>query len=324
MKTDKHEKIESAEGCKIPLQRPCYAFDPADDFWSDEDFEDAVAAAIIACYESKIKKAKGSFPADRINEKRLRLFRKVGPYLPGKDRVIVNPDAFEYDIENDGVLKGGVVSFTKWGGQQRPGDYHGYFLTILFRRVKKVSKYWVVPCHGYLYEDIGYIMTNDGKVSGHRSFFVLSQDGTIRPCYQRVQSCNPITLRNEHLTTSPEKIADAARGAATAMQYAADKRYCWTITARENVALATLGCAQEEIKSLLYARDLPLTATGRKRPILHLVAAHKRRIKNGTDIDVGKFLRGSQIVHIGNTEFTVRPPVVDKVNLPKSQRFFRA
>jgi len=54
-------------------------------------------------------------------------------------------------------------------------------------------------------------------------------------------------------------------------------------------AKAHLGCMREEIKSLLYARDLPMTSTGRKKPILHLVAAHKRRIKEGTDIDIVPF-----------------------------------
>ena len=62
---------------------------------------------------------------------------------------------------------------------------------------------------------------------------------------------------------------------------------------------------KEQIKSLLYARSLPVTATGRKRPILHLVAAHRRRIKEGVDIDIGEFLRGVKKVEMGGTVFTV-------------------
>lgn len=51
----------------------------------------------------------------------------------------------------------------------------------------------------------------------------------------------------------------------------------WKIAADEGCGKASLGCTADEVKSLLYARQLPMTATGRKRPILHLVAAHRRR-----------------------------------------------
>lgn len=259
-----------------------------------------------------------------MNDERIRLFRSVGPYLPGNGRLIIDPSEFEYDIKNDGILNGGGGSFTKWGDKRenRTMDYKGYFITILFRRAKRVSNHWVIPSAGYLYESIAYIMRNDGKVTGHRSFFVLSSNGKIHPCYQRAHRLNPVTGVAEYATSSFTEMEDIAYCASTAMQFSADKKYCWTITAKEKAAKATLGCAQEEIKSLLYARDLPLTSTGRKKPILHLVAAHKRRIKNGTDIDIVNFLRGSQVVHIGGTEFTVTPPTSEKINLPKSHRFF--
>jgi len=39
------------------------AYDP-EDFWEADDFEDNVAAALIACYEGKIKKNKGIMPPD--------------------------------------------------------------------------------------------------------------------------------------------------------------------------------------------------------------------------------------------------------------------
>ena len=80
---------------------------------------------------------------------------------------------------------------------------------------------------------------------------------------------------------------------------------------------------KEEIKSLLYARSLPMTDTGRKRPILHLVEAHTRRLRNGTDINIDTFLRGTQIIDMYGTRFTVRPPeVLRPVVSENSQRYF--
>jgi len=109
-----------------------------------------------------------------------------------------------------------------------------------------------------------------------------------------------------------------------ALQALADRRFCWVITAQEDKARAYVGCTREEIKSLLYARDLPMTATGRKRPILHLVESHKRRLRAGTDIDVTAFLRGIQTVEIQGTRFTVNPPAVvrPEVSEPSQQRYF--
>lgn len=83
---------------------------------------------------------------------------------------------------------------------------------------------------------------------------------------------------------------------------------------------------QEEVKSLLYARSLPMSATGRKRPILHLVEAHKRRMRSGIDVDIASFLRGQQTVEIGGTAFKVNPParLQAEVSKPSRARYFPA
>lgn len=96
----------------------------------------------------------------------------------------------------------------------------------------------------------------------------------------------------------------------TSLQANADRRFCWEIAADDGFAKASLGCTAEEVKSLLYARELPITTTGRKRPILHLVAAHRRRMKEGIDVDIKPFLRGVAEVTMGGTLFKVRAPEV--------------
>jgi len=114
--------------------------------------------------------------------------------------------------------------------------------------------------------------------------------------------------------------------ASVTLQMLADRRHCWTITANEQTARAHLGCMREEVKSLLYARSLPMSETGRKRPILHLVESHKRRMRNGIDVDVTAFLRGQQTVEIGGTSFSVNPPrtLQPRVSLNSQLKYYGA
>jgi len=53
---------------------------------------------------------------------------------------------------------------------------------------------------------------------------------------------------------------------------------------------------------------LPLTVTGRKKPILHWVRAHQRRIKEGVDIDINKHLRGCCEFVMNDTKFCITLP----------------
>ena len=58
-------------------------------------------------------------------------------------------------------------------------------------------------------------------------------------------------------------------------------------------------------------------------PILHLIESHKRRIKNGIDIDITAYLRGQQTVEIDGTIFTINPPQVLKDRVSEnSKRLF--
>ena len=96
-----------------------------------------------------------------------------------------------------------------------------------------------------------------------------------------------------------------------------DARHLWSSTAEESVLGGTktkirMGMTIEQVKSIFYARSLPLTDTGRKRPILHLVSAHKRRIKEGIDVDINKHVRGLDVVSMHGMTFKIRPPLANK------------
>jgi len=93
----------------------------------------------------------------------------------------------------------------------------------------------------------------------------------------------------------------------------ADRRYLWQVRTQDHVinhleTPLTLGVAEEHVKSLFYARNLPVTETGRKRPILHWVRAHARRIAEGVDIDVRKHLRGITEFEMDELRFQIISP----------------
>lgn len=92
-----------------------------------------------------------------------------------------------------------------------------------------------------------------------------------------------------------------------------DRRYLWQVRTTDHVidSLATpltLGVAEEHVKSLFYARSLPVTESGRKRPILHWVRAHARRMREGTDIDVRRHLRGITEFEMDGLRFAIVSP----------------
>jgi hypothetical protein len=93
----------------------------------------------------------------------------------------------------------------------------------------------------------------------------------------------------------------------------ADRRFLWQVRTTDHVLDAvatplTLGVAEEHVKSLFYARDLPVTETGRKRPILHWVQAHARRIQAGIEVDVCKHLRGITEFDMDGLHFQIVSP----------------
>lgn len=295
--------------------------------WKQNDFEYHVDSALIAMYETKVKKVRSQHPSMCGNEKDLQFFRKLGPYIPGVDRIVALPDngdRYFYDTNNDGLLNHGCLGAII-AHQPNQNLITGYFDLMTFQKINYLPKPWVRTEKGKLYKNITCIAQNDG-MHLRKTFFTLYND-KITACDMVLQS-NYGRLNGAHKIVSwkeyePQNVHDCEFTASVAMQFVADSRFCWSIKAEESEAKVRLGCQKEEIKSLLYARSLPMTETGRKRPVLHLVEAHKRRLKNGTDIDITSFLRGSAKVEMNGTIFTVIPPKVMAPDVSKnSQQYF--
>ncbi len=301
------------------------------DYWAEDDFEETVAAGIISCYEGKIKKNKDG---DNISDDHLKLFRAYGPYFPSQQRIALDSgeDINEgiFDLKNDRLPNAGCFSF-RGNFESGKNKYNtGYCQTALFRKAKNLGKNWQPMIEGVNYE-MAMLLFNNEKIHGFRGYFTVSRTGLVRFCNKSVSNIKGyvpgVKQQMLSLFTHDHKVYKERQAwAFFGLQFLSDRRFCWTISAKEKLAKAHLGCAKEEIKSLLYARTLPMTETGRKRPILHLVEAHKRRIKSGVDIDVTMFLRGQQTVEIGGTLFTVNPPenIYLNVSKPSQEKYYSA
>lgn len=283
--------------------------------WSKDEFEDYVARILIACFESKVRKNRSCDPSDRLSDERMAWVRNVGPYIPSKSRVLLaealfQPEASGFDTVNDALPSVGVVAWQPTAETSR--KIAGAYIDMqTIRRVGQLGKNWRAKAVGTDYESFVITAGEDG-VRGFRTFFTVTSSGGIHLCDDKGAASGEWGGRGLALTRS-----------AYALNVAADEHHCWGITAHERTAKARLGCMADEVKSLLYARSLPMSETGRKRPILHLVEAHKRRIKNGIDVDVTPFLRGQQVVEFGGTTFKVTPPQAlrEAVSI-KSERYY--
>lgn len=89
---------------------------------------------------------------------------------------------------------------------------------------------------------------------------------------------------------------------------ASEKSLFYNVKGSEDEAFAEFGVQEEQMKSLFYARSLPMTETGRKRPLIHWVRSHRRRLKAGIDINIKEHLRGIKDFEMYGTVFEITNP----------------
>jgi hypothetical protein len=275
------------------------------DRWNKEEFEGEIANMIETCYFKPIKRSASTMKsrASRVTPEIMQGIRSTIPHMPGKDRVAL-PYQHGFDLTNDPLLEDRTCIFCV-PDMQRQSPHCCYLRRINGRitgsdlqllgvdpmpsdmpqyRVTWISQDWKHP---------------RGLLIGVTMWCWIDADGMVRMADSPGADWSNAIEREAALDMI-----------CTVLQAEADRRFCWEITADEGVGSgkASIGCTAEEVKSLLYARQLPVTATGRKRPILHLVAAHRRRMKEGHEIDIEPFLRGVREVVMDGTKFSVRGP----------------
>lgn len=283
--------------------------------WETEEFEDLVARGLIAMYESKIKINKRSLPATRLSDELLRRVRRIGCYFPSNDRVIYSEqsdDGRSAKIQTIDVLNDGRPDVCLWSTRANNLWEEGYLQTFYMEKIQALPKPFKTDYPGMVYR-VAALNFNE-RVTGVCDYVTINNKGEVRSVYRPVQYVHPITGRHINIKDLPKSDTDQSEDvitvwASAALQIYQDRRYLWNVQAKEGIAKATFAIHQEQIKSLFYARDLPMTETGRKRPILHWVSAHQRRMKAGTDVDVEKYLRGTHEFVYNNTKFEITNPI---------------
>lgn len=284
-------------------------------FWSSEEFEESVAKGLILQYENtRVKTDKRhSFQFHIPFGEAQSLLRKIGCYFPPNDRFYY--DNFGIQPEVDGIPEYASLSF----GVPRNGGFPGeYGFASVLRRIHgsngkqrpKLPKNWFCDRpYKYLYENVHFYPGSSG-ISVGRFYSALSENGTAVPLYIRRVGWNgfrDVCCKDFGDFSFGEAMQWSERGA-VALFFWCDRVNMVNVVAEEAGAKACFGIYESQIKSLLYARQLPMTATGRKRPILHWVKAHQRRLKEGIDINVKKHLRGESEIIMNGTKFRIVYP----------------
>lgn len=287
------------------------------EYWETDEFEDLVARSLIGLHETKVKKTKKTPKCIRFDENTFKRFKNIGCYFTPNDRVgCINHDdnniaSFiqQIDVINDGIPDRVTLTL-----KTDPGDL-GYLSAFYLERLPFLPKPYSSDLKGKYFRMTQLFFKNN-YVCGDASIIVIDKEGYIQSCYIQDHYIDPITKRPIHIKNRP--IIDNNTGTykdyhtiwgSMAIQLYQDRRYLWNVQAHEGGAKTTFGVYPEQIKSLFYARELPQTEFGRKKPILHWVAAHQRRMKSGTEFDVEKYLRGTHEFIMHGTKFKITNPV---------------
>lgn len=235
-----------------------------------------------------------------------------GVYMPGSQRSYW---CGNFDVGVDEFPKEGCV----WVS---PDENDGE--TFAFAHVKALQGFsediitqCPMPVARYRISKIGYMQNGSPfeheegcKIASRVSYFAVNQDGSIWSCHDRKK------LRREWGASWSihDDIYSGYHWGPGALSLLADRRFLWLVDTSEPLmhinwkAKLQFGVEPEMVKSLFYSRSIPLTATGRLKPILHWVEAHRRRIKSGIEIDINKYLRGTESFEMGGLNFDITSP----------------
>jgi hypothetical protein len=289
------------------------------EYWETEEFEDLVTRGIIGLHETKVKKEKRLPKCIKFDEDTFKRFRNIGCYFVPHDRVVCIDEADDgktlftqqIDLINDELPDRAVYTTI----HTDTAYLHAFYL----EKIPYLPKPFANDIKGtnYRITQMGFENT---YVWGCGTFVTIDTDGNLQSCYIRDCKIDPLTKRPIHFKNRPVMHKNSGSyqdfysiWASVTIQCYQDRRYLWNVQAHDGIAKATFGVYPEQIKSLFYARGLPMTETGRKRPILHWVGAHQRRMKSGTEIDVDQYLRGIHEFEMNGTSFKITSPFKVKV-----------
>lgn len=185
-------------------------------------------------------------------------------------------------------------------------DYRNQFIVV---RKARLPGGWTSPAHDATIYKLFVMWKEPGNAEfemRNTYFCVRHSDGKVLPCLHKAYGNHTVGAMSTQFW--------AGFVATVVLNAHDDSAHLWHVTTREAVIsnnLKTpliLGCDPEMVKSLFYARDLPMTEEGRRRPILHWVQAHKRRVATGISVDVTRHLRGITEFDMGTFSFSITNP----------------
>lgn len=219
----------------------------------------------------------------------------TGFYVCGVERSIIT---HQYDAANDVV----------------PSEFAVWFdgVTEIFREIPSIPRGWKSAAHGRHFRHLtAFKDTRTDEAQIDLGVCTLTADGRIH-----------VAVPSRNGEWQPGMGLPLKRlWASIAVNLFCDRRFLWQVETSEQILSArptnlSVGVSPEHIKSLFYARSLPLTESGRKRPILHWVRAHQRRLAEGIEIDVNKHLRGTDAFEMGGFDWKITNPRKDTANAP--------
>lgn len=286
------------------LQRKIQPTESIDNFWNSDQFPlDDEAIADLAVNAMLLVMNDTPRTSDKNNSISIEDYAALPLYgvrFPWKDRISLRS---EVDLTNDELCDMAVIGLTR--------NTKNIFSSAVYA-VKSTEK------------DIRKFKALCGATSIYRVGWIEGTNPLSRA------SCDDPTDDIESIVTAgyagvmPDGCCvGCSTNGATNFQYATtlayvigmhnDRRFFWDVQATEEFwdgmpAKAHFSIDKEYVKSLFYARSIPTTEKGRLRPILHWVRSHKRRMKEGIDIDIDKHLRGIDEFGMHGLNFQINAP----------------
>lgn len=279
------------------------------------DFEELDLKVALSAEASVLDIGSDIFQSEDIIDKAYEVFLKL-----------MDPKEFESGLRSN-VDKGGIGDFAiaytgglYWCAVRRSIILHQYDprndvvpseLSVwlgggcaeVMHEIPKMPREWRSAARGRHFRSSSLIL-DKGRARFNPWVVTLTEDGRILPAQP---------MAGSNFTEYTWNTQGVTLFSSIAVNLWCDRKYLWQVnTSSETLGSIetplTMGVSPDHIKSLFYARTLPVTESGRRRPILHWVRAHQRRLKDGIDIDIEKHLRGIEEFSMGGFDWSIINP----------------
>lgn len=277
-------------------------------FWTKEEFEDRLIRGMLAIYDYRwnFEFPESQYdPHTRFTAQDWKFIRALGVYFPPKDRLYLYGAV---DLLNDGLPDYALLSFVRTPETNNNDTIPSYLDIHSVKKINRIEPPFLPKFGVAKYQTYSIYLRPDGGCVYRKWPVVIDREGNVHVC-DRVLPNPPYGRTIIKLKKFDPRDYERVTGVASfTISGWADRRHFWNVQATDGVQKVLFGAYQEEIKSLFYARQLPITASGRLRPILHWVRAHRRRLKNGVDVEIEQYLRGTDTFEMDGFQFRILRP----------------